>query len=63
MFPCQMALRVSFLADIGAGFRAEIILLNCHPVGRRGQPAFREERRVGYGGERGVDLVDVVHQA
>ena len=32
------------------------------PVGRGGQPALREERRVRNAGERRVDLVDVVHQ-
>lgn len=31
------------------------------PVGRGGQPALREECRVRYLGERGVDLVDVFH--
>ena len=32
------------------------------PVGRGGQPALGEARRVRYVGERGVDLVDVFHQ-
>ena len=38
MYPLQMALPASFRANVGNGFRAENILLNCEPEWRRHVP-------------------------